>query len=603
MDDEYDAWMDVYKPERVEIENYEDINDLSNSIVSMEVGYEVAINIEDTAQEDVNWYYQTQDEEIRRLKRHLIKKTPQNLSWAFWEDDTAQAFAMVITYTIIGDGIRVRPRKDGLKKKKKEKLERIIDDFNNNINERGEDVYDIIHQAVIGNVIHGKQLFKKVFRKDPYTGKEYLSLYEIDMRTISELVNPIHGYRKFVQDHYINEELRDIDRKTFMETYDPFINPEDKKVINMGIARHRVPVYDNEVLFFKFYKKPPMRSIVDLIVYKKWIYYFMKQAAKVRGVPPPVITVGNQQSHPTSRDYPKYLKRAAQIGGKLKNWDALSMPWNWAVQWMEGGRPFDFTPHLQFINRRIVFSLLGSISLLEGASGELHGHVIETVWLRVISAFRRKIARVLEKCYNEVLKMNGINEEVVIEWTPLREPISKAEIAAILSSLFQLNALKDVNELRELFSKNGIIDLSPMDEDEEEKGYAGTGVEELITSVMPVQMENKILKQKLEEFSKTGDFNRKQVHVKNLKRSLSMLNNSLGTEQARPEKAVKKPSIKTPMNPKPDSLGHSSLKIPSLKVKKEGQQYMEASSDDESTCYEEDGVKKGYCPEEIKNGK
>jgi len=211
----------------------------------------------------------------------------------------------------------------------------------------------------------------------------------------------------------------------------------------------------------------------------------MKQSAKLRGVPPLILTVGNQFSHPASKEYKRVLQRATKLGAKLRNWDCLAIPWNWDFGFAQGGTPFDFTPHLEFINRRIVFSLLGSISLIESIGPE-RARTIESVWLRVIESFRRKVAKVLEEVYHELLSLNGIEERIKIEWAPLKEPMSKAEISATLTTLHQLQALRDVNELREQFTKLGILELEPIPEEELEMGneepYYG---EEIVTHVVP----------------------------------------------------------------------------------------------------------------------
>jgi len=145
---------------------------------------------------------------------------------------------------------------------------------------------------------------------------------------------------------------------------------------------------------------------------------------------------------------------------------------------------------------------------MESAGTELAtGRTIETVWLRVIAAFRKKIARVLERLYEEVLEMNGFEStKVRIIWPPLREPMGKAEIASTLITMYQMGALRDVQELRKLLSKNGILDLEDLPPEEfetpmmpgEEQGAmpapqpASPGEEEMLPVAMigPDQMEN-----------------------------------------------------------------------------------------------------------------
>lgn len=508
--------------EEIEVELLEENWDL----VNFEAAYDQPlINVEETAIDQSMEFWLQEDEPIKRLKAKLIKITPQNVDFLYHTDDTCQAYAKHYSNTVIGDKIDVvvkdeekelEPFEPGSDeyiaiKEENQEISSLIDEFNAKINERGKDINNVFHAIVSHNIRFARSIHKKK-RDAIIDGKRRMALYELNMKTVHELTHPTQGWTKWIQDTFVSDRMKDMTRDEFLFEYDPYIDPTSGKILNENLQHLRVHIQEEQILFIKMFDRAPINPILDLLFYKKWIYYFTQMAARIRGVPPPIVKVGTPEAHPPINKYPGILKKVSKRAAKFKNWDAAAIPYNWEVKFWEGGTPQDFTVHLEWINKRIIFALMGVQGIFEAQSGDEFGRgVIQATWLRGIKASRRKIEARFVPIWEEYLESIGKHKKLKVNWSPLKEELSKMEIHTIISALMITQTVfKDTNEIRELYRKHAILDLEPLSEEdilamqeampgeEDEEGGEGEEDGEELPKP-PIANPNQVYLQKMED--------------------------------------------------------------------------------------------------------
>lgn len=419
--------------------------------------------------------------ELKELDNRLPKITgdygANNAEWCYWRDNTAQALCTTITSAIYGDGVTVVSDN--------QEVVKIINEFNEKVNHENLSIADLIHQSFEDNVMHGLSVwFKRLEEQED--GTQQLAIIKTDPKEIDKIRHPKTGWVKFIQKSYTDQDLPAKLDDFNSDKYDP--------QYKYSTALQKVHLSSDEVVWFDFFRKPPIRSVTHLIVFKLQIATFMRTAAKKFAGPVPVVKIGTEEFYNQNIDeYQEEINDAAKTLAKWKNFDGVATPWYWDVEVLETAtKVMDFTDKLEWIDKQIARALFGSIALFEASGSELAtSRTIERVMLRRIDYFRKKYELSLKPLYEEVLLLNDLeNQEFSLEWTPLTEE-DRAELVNSVINLFNAGILLDKNEARRQLAP--VMDLAPIPEPEEPE-YTPPPPEEGETDTSTLSKYNPMLK-------------------------------------------------------------------------------------------------------------
>ncbi len=393
--------------------------------------------------------------ELKELERRLPTITgdygANNAEWCYWRDNTSQALCTTITSAIYGGGLKIISDN--------EEVVKVINEFNEQINDEQFSIADLIHLSVEDNIMHGLSVwFKKLNDNDD--GTKQLVIIKTDPKEIQKVRHPKNGWVKFIQKSYVDSDLPTNINTFNSDKYDP--------THKYTTSLQDVHLSSDEVVWFDFFRKPPIRSVIHLIVFKLQISTFMRTASKKYAGPVPIVKIGTEEFYNTNiEQYQAEIDAAAKTIAKWKNFDGLATPWYWSVDVLEtASKVMDFTTKLEWVDKQIARALFGSIALFEASGSELAtSKTIERVMLRRIDYFRNKFELSLKPLYDEVLLLNDLEgNEFTIEWTPLTEE-DKTDLINAIINLYNAGILLDRNEARKQLTP--VMELPPILEPEE----------------------------------------------------------------------------------------------------------------------------------------
>lgn len=418
---------------------------------------------------DTEPYAWNLDPEVKKLQKLTIDDTPDNREALYWMESVAISFGEITVSVIIGDGLHVNVENTT----NDEKAEKIINEFNTNINVRHESIEDYIHDSYIDNLIHRRN-FNRILRENKWIDS-LVDMQRLDPKTIEVVIDPVYGWRKFVQhipkykhhrsqaQFYREAESKKLYSTQLRPTY--ITGRSDKETYSQpvwtSLAEVDVEIPDdiNNILYTSLFNKPPISAALRYIKYKQWILLFMKKYSQKYWAPFVVAKVGD----PKSNNYPsdpakmqKALEKTSQIIKNMTAFGYLAVPGDIEVETLETNtaRSAEIYPmYIQELDKQIMYALFGSMGQREARGTELAtSRILERGWLRFVKGVRRKYEILLTKFYaNCLLPAHGITNvdptDIDIEWSRLRMEETKDLMEAIQIG-YNIGLFKDQNELR-----------------------------------------------------------------------------------------------------------------------------------------------------------
>jgi hypothetical protein len=413
------------------------------------------------------------DQDLRALRKVMIKPTFRNLEEGFWNDSIAVSFTEITAAVIIGDGLRVRCDK------RPEAVE-IIKKWNRRINVKRQTIEDFIRNTWYDAIVYGKFFWRVDERTKDFTN---VDIQRLDPKSIEIRVDPVMGYRKFIQ-HVMKYSYHrakkafyrqagkednskiiwssqwgntpfDPNQEVLQENYSLYESPE----ASYRQVKIDLPDEPNVILFGDFFHKPPIANALHYIVYKRWILWFMRKYSQKHWAPFVVLKVGD----PGSNTYPsdKHKMQAALDNGQafirqITNFGGVSIPGEMDIKTLETqtARSSEiYVLYIRELDKQIMYTIFGSMGQREATGAELAtSRQLQEGWLRFVKGIRREYELMLTNFWaSVVLPYNGINDvdamDIEIDYSPLRFETTEELMRSI-----QLGAMvglwKDTNEMR-----------------------------------------------------------------------------------------------------------------------------------------------------------
>lgn len=383
------------------------------------------------------------DPDLKKLYYTMIKPSPSNCEFAFWNDSISQSFSYITAATIIGDGLRIRSTN--------EEAQEIIKDFNLEINVAKQSIEDYITHSWIDEVVFGGS-FWRVLEQDEL--KYGIDIARIDPKTLTLRKDPNYGWRKYIQKVPNFKEFR-----SKAQFYRKASTRDELNLTYTQSAREvHIPDEPNALLRTKFFLKPPIASALHYITYKRWIAYFMRKYSQKHWAPFIIALVGDPKTNyfpADESDMKEKIDYVAEIIPNITNFGGVALPGDTDIKTLDSGtaRSADiYVKYMEAMDKQIMMSIFASMGIREASGVEkaTQSNLLES-FLMFIKGIRRKYEINLERFYvNCLLPKNGIHitmDEMDIDWSPLRLE-SSLELMKAIQIGVQTGMFRDRNEVR-----------------------------------------------------------------------------------------------------------------------------------------------------------
>lgn len=398
-----------------------------------------------------------ENEKLRQLFLNTVEDTKINREISFWSEPVVISFAYITAYTFMGD---MKITADSQRPKD------IIQDWNDDINLSHQTIEDIGCDSYIDNIIHAQAWWRNM---DTSESPTLLDTSRLDPVTLVKKKDRVRGTEVLIQAakketetfytkeaYYRYWKANAQSAANLMEVIDddPWDNDENT-MIEMVV----VPNDLKYVMEFEYFRHPPISAILNHMVYKRWILWFMKQFAERQWSKTRIGYVGNPQFYmpDSEEEFAKERDNLLQALMQLKNFGALATPGYNKVEELGGqsGRLGDiFVDSMNFINEEMMFAMMGSMGIRSARGSELAtSRVLEQGFMRHCKGMQVRFDRNTKRQYvNRLLPANGekvTRNSIDIRHSPMMvEDISKT-VKAVVDACNTL-LFDDWNEPRQI---------------------------------------------------------------------------------------------------------------------------------------------------------
>jgi len=387
------------------------------------------------------------DADMRKLERAMIKDTYAHRSKSFNLDNAAQSFKELTIAIMVGEGINCTVEGD-------EESSDIINEWNDEINVRHQSIEDLIGDSWTDNLIDAKSLWRifiDVLGEDP---DHLVDLQRVSMGNIVIDTHPTRGWERFIQ--RANIPRRQMTKSTYYRAAPLILR--DKEYVETII-----PNEPQCCMYMNFFSVPPVSTVLHLLVYKRWITWFMRKFAEKYWAPFIIGFVGNPQHGympENKKDKDEALAYTLQSLKRIRDFGVGAFLATTDVKTLDTQTAKNsniYTEYLDHINKEIVLGLHGSMALRQDAtSGKATTDVVQQGYLREIRGWRNKYTILFRKFYSLVLLpafgKEGIKaRDIKVNWPPIsteniKDTLEAVDIAA------KMGAFKDAKEIRRILT-------------------------------------------------------------------------------------------------------------------------------------------------------
>lgn len=387
------------------------------------------------------------DADMRKLESAMIKDTYAHRHRSFSLDNAAQSFKELTVAVMVGEGINCSVDDD-------EEAGNIINDWNDEINVKHQTIEDLINDSWADNLINAKSLWRVYVDQLDEDPDHLVDLQRVSMGNIIIDSHPTRGWTRFIQ--RANIPRRHMTKSVYYRA-DPLIL-RDKEYVETII-----PNEPQCCIYVNFFDTPPVSTVLHLLVYKRWITWFMRKFAEKYWAPFIIGYVGDPKNGymPTNKkDKDEALAYTLQSLKKIRDFGVGAFLATNEVKTLDTQTAKNsniYTEYLEYINKEIVLGLHGSMALRQDAtSGKATTDVVQQGYLRFIRGIRHKYTILFRKFYALVLlpaygKEGKKPTDIKITWPPMRmenirDTLQAVDIAA------KMGAFKDAKEIRRILT-------------------------------------------------------------------------------------------------------------------------------------------------------
>lgn len=387
------------------------------------------------------------DHDMIKLEDAMIKDTRAHRHRSFWKDYTSQSLGYLTSAVIFGEGIKVGI--DG-----KIEASQVIEDWNDEINVKHQSIEEFMADVWLDNLIDAQSLWRVYIDKQKRDPEHLVDLQRVPMSSITIQEHPTRGWRRFIQRANVPRKL---------QTKSAYYRSNSNVFVDKEYAETIIPDEPNCCLFFNFFKTPPVSSILHLLVYKRWITWFMRKFAEKYWAPFILGYVGDPKTGympPNKKDQEEAISDTLTALKKIRDFGVGAFLGTTKVETLDTKTQKNaniYVDYLEYLDKAIMIGLHGSIALMEGERQRAeNADIVQQGYLRFIRGIRNMFSIKLRKFYARVLLPEyGYNNikptDIKINWPPLtlekiKDMLQAVEIAA------KIGVFKDSKEIRKILT-------------------------------------------------------------------------------------------------------------------------------------------------------
>jgi hypothetical protein len=384
-----------------------------------------------------------EDPEIQRLRAIMVKRSPQNLSWCSVNDNTVLISKIILVHSILGSsGLEV--------KTKNEEDKEWIEDYLKLIKYK-----KIIRDSIEDNVPFADSIYSKEYRKGvgiiPHW-IEYLTLHRIH--------NPYIDRTKWIQVTYTDANMPTTERawKSYVPTLDQFHDTPQFDFVPKT-KYHTAQLLDEDAIRIQLFAVPPIRTIVEVIIWKKWMQHDALLGGQKYATPLLDITV-------TLPDDMELTKQETwdlmdQISGDfntMMNFGNIAHPDSVKVTTVQqNGQVFNFTTYLEYADKQIHKTILVPAGLVDSKGTELAtGKTLNDRFSVNVGSLRDIYVEIFESITKENAEFVGRKLDdfkLAFSEEDKQQRLTHMEEITALFGMYDRGMFKDENEFRMYVSK------------------------------------------------------------------------------------------------------------------------------------------------------
>jgi hypothetical protein len=367
----------------------------------------------------------------------MVKDNAANRKWCLYHDPMVYSTANMYGAVLAGKKINVTARR-------KRDTERIRI-HNNRMNFAGETLEDVIRNTWLDAIREGHAFYRPWKTKALPGG---MDLSRIDPCSLQRVVHPETGHVIYVQTGY---RWRDFPQPTdpadFARKFDVLRPPMEEEIYVM------IPDDPRNIVRFRLFENPPIGPVVPLVVYKKWIVWYMRKHAQKYWSPFTVVKLGTPNYMPTEGQYVHYKNQMEAIVPNMYNFSGVVVPGWIEVDQLTSTSVKDgklYTDTLDWLNREIVAGLMSSMQMREASGKDGKAAAAETSQFSLgnLESYRSVLERNLCEYYAYSFIGDEDPSDFDVEWPTVKyETLLDAVAAAERASAM---GIADTVELRQM---------------------------------------------------------------------------------------------------------------------------------------------------------
>lgn len=403
-------------------------------------------NIQNTDRRDVY----IEDPEIRRLQMIMLLRSPQNMRWCFNHDNSCKTSAFVLSQAIIGaTGLTVKTEEDELKE--------ILDDYHAAIN----------HEWIIQKSLEDNHCFAdSVWWLDYNDEKQLVIPKWVDYVTLKRITNPHTGGVKWIQVVWIDSKAPKTDGPKW-KAYEPFmdyLNMAPRMQEPIADTVRKTDIMEDDVLNFQFFTSPPMVTIAEIVLWKKWMQFDSKLGGQKYATPIIDAALETPENYDVStEESSRTMEKIADDLNRLMNFGVLAHSDKIKLQSInQQGQVFQFVQYLEYADKMIHKAILVPANLLEATGSELAtSRTTKDMFMIIINAFRHRYIKkfhALDMKYLEFIgrKTKKKDFSLIFSEDDAQQAMTQNDEFINLTAMWDRGLLKDPNEFRHYIGRLGM---------------------------------------------------------------------------------------------------------------------------------------------------
>lgn len=400
--------------------------------------------------------YGSESQAVYEVLRNSIPDTKNNRAILFWKDPVPVSFSSITAYTIIGNGMKIICDDTA----QREKVIDVITSFNNRINIGRQTIDDVFTRAISDNNIHAYSLWRLLYTDDSQVG---IDMARVDPLTLDKGADDKKGWECYIQKPYTKNGTYASENSFYNAMKNSTLGTTSMISTNSPMATMTniiIPNNPEYVMEFEFYERPPISTVLDGLLYKQWILWYMKMYSDRYWSPFKVAYVGDPKTifpeDPT--EMAKQIDDILMSLLHMRNFGSMATAGYNRIEELGKNSAASSEVYPGFINlldKQTMYALSGSMGQRDASGNELAvSRILEQGWLRTNMGLRTRFNRAWTDFYiNNLLPHNGItgitHQQLHLSFSPM-EQISLADLMGAIEIGMKNAVFKDVNEPRSI---------------------------------------------------------------------------------------------------------------------------------------------------------